>query len=89
MAKYKAIKRGYDGVKLREPGEVFEFSGKAGSWMEPLDKSAAPAKKGEPKEKGGKAVASGAKAPGAKASEAPPAAEDQSAGAPADDKDVI
>ncbi len=39
MAKYKAIKRGYDGIKVREIGEEFEFVGKkAGSWMELVDK---------------------------------------------------
>lgn len=32
--KVKAIKRGFDGVAVREAGEVFEFSGKLGKWME-------------------------------------------------------
>jgi hypothetical protein len=52
MPKYKALKKGYDGVKLREPGEVFEFDGKPGSWMQALDGQAAPApavEKPEPK----------------------------------------
>ncbi len=38
MAKYKAIKPGYDGIKVREAGEEFEFDGKPGSWMETLEK---------------------------------------------------
>lgn len=33
MARYKALKQGYDGVKVREPGEEFEFEGKPGKWM--------------------------------------------------------
>ena len=37
MARYKAIARGYDGVKVREIDEVFEFEGPQGSWMEALD----------------------------------------------------
>lgn len=40
MAEYKAISRGYDNVKLREPGEKFQFSGKPGKWMEPVDEEA-------------------------------------------------
>lgn len=36
----KAIKRGFDGVKLREPGETFEFEGKPGSWMEAVKEQA-------------------------------------------------
>lgn len=28
-----AIKKGYDGVKVREIGETFEFDGPLGSWM--------------------------------------------------------
>jgi hypothetical protein len=34
MAMYKAKAKGYDGVKIIEIGEVFEFSGKPGKWME-------------------------------------------------------
>lgn len=37
----KATKRGFDGVKLREPGDTFEFEGKPGSWMEPVKEEAA------------------------------------------------
>lgn len=33
MKTYKATARGYDGVTLREKGDVFEFGGKPGSWM--------------------------------------------------------
>jgi hypothetical protein len=33
----KAIKKGYDGKQIREPGAVFEFEGKLGSWMEVVD----------------------------------------------------
>jgi hypothetical protein len=36
--KVKAIKRGYDGVQVREVGEVFEFKGKLGSWMKEASK---------------------------------------------------
>ena len=39
---YKALKRGYDGVKVIEAGEVFMFAGEPGSWMELADKSAKP-----------------------------------------------
>lgn len=37
MAKYKAIARGYDGKRIIEVGEVFEFAGKRGKWMVPLE----------------------------------------------------
>jgi hypothetical protein len=30
----KATKRGFCGKQVREAGEVFEFEGKLGSWME-------------------------------------------------------
>ena len=33
----RAKARGYDGVAVREEGDVFDFSGKLGSWMEPVD----------------------------------------------------
>lgn len=48
MAKYKALKRGYDGSKVIEIGEEFEFSGKPGKWMELIDDSK-PAPKAQPK----------------------------------------
>lgn len=46
MAKVKAVKRGFDGKRVREIGEVFEFEGKPGSWMELVEekKPAKPAK---------------------------------------------
>lgn len=37
---YKATKRGFDGLKCREIGEVFPFLGKPGSWMEPVNAKA-------------------------------------------------
>lgn len=39
MAKqfYKAAKEGWDGRKIRVPGEIFAFAGKKGSWMIPCD----------------------------------------------------
>lgn len=37
MVRYKAIARGYDGAKIREIGEIFDFAGKPGTWMKPLD----------------------------------------------------
>jgi hypothetical protein len=54
MARYKAIKRGFDGMKSREIGEIFDFAGQPGKWMElytgpesePVAASAKPAKKG-------------------------------------------
>jgi len=35
MAKkqFKAIKKGFDGKKIRMAGEVFEYEGKPGKWM--------------------------------------------------------
>lgn len=33
----RAVERGYYGSKVREPGEVFAFSGVLGSWMEPVE----------------------------------------------------
>lgn len=40
MATYKATKKGYCGVKVREIGESFDFKGKPGTWMEPIDTEA-------------------------------------------------
>lgn len=40
MAKFKAIKRGYDNKKVLEVGEEFTFTGVPGSWMEPMDDEA-------------------------------------------------
>jgi hypothetical protein len=42
MAKYIATARGYDNVKIREKGEVFEYKGKPGSWMKPYEGKALP-----------------------------------------------
>ena len=36
----RAKARGYDGVTVREVGDEFDFNGKLGSWMEPVDGSA-------------------------------------------------
>jgi hypothetical protein len=47
--KVKAIKRGYDGQQIREPGDVFEFKGKLGKWMIEVDDQGKPVKKEEPK----------------------------------------
>lgn len=47
--RYKATARGYCGVKIREPGEVFDFDGKPGSWMVPLKDAKAAEAKQEPK----------------------------------------
>lgn len=52
MKKYRAIKRGYDGIVVREVGDVFEFAGKPGSWMEPIeDKKVEVVEEIKPKEK--------------------------------------
>lgn len=51
MARYKAKSKGYDGVKLREPGEEFDFSGPQGKWMELVEdkpKTQKPAKAEKP-----------------------------------------
>lgn len=37
MAKVKAVKKGFDGKRIREVGEVFDFEGKPGSWMEVVE----------------------------------------------------
>ena len=37
MKTYRAKARGFDGIKVREPGETFQFEGTPGSWMEPVD----------------------------------------------------
>jgi hypothetical protein len=49
--KVKATERGFDGIKVREPGEVFDYEGKLGTWMEPIEEETAqePAAKAEPK----------------------------------------
>ncbi|MBA3755525.1 MAG: hypothetical protein H0X02_04565 [Nitrosomonas sp.] len=46
---YVAVKRGYDGVKVREVGEVFMFSGIPGKWMK-LHDAKAPVVHAAPKE---------------------------------------
>lgn len=51
MAKVKAIARGFDGIQIREEGEVFEFSGKLGKWMVVLDKESEKPAKDSKKEK--------------------------------------
>lgn len=35
--KVRALRMGFDGRQRRRPGEVFEFAGKLGTWMEPVD----------------------------------------------------
>lgn len=41
----KAKAKGFDGSTTRMPGDVFEFEGKLGSWMEEIkDEADAPAK---------------------------------------------
>lgn len=37
MRSVKAIKRGFDGIKTREVGEVFDYAGPKGSWFVYLD----------------------------------------------------
>ncbi len=52
--KYQAIKRGFDGIVVREVGAVFEFEGKPGSWMKPVEEGApavAPVKEDRPPSK--------------------------------------
>lgn len=51
--KVRALKKGYDGKQLREKGDVFDYEGKLGSWMEPLEKAPKEKKEQEqaPKEK--------------------------------------
>lgn len=34
MKKYKALRTGFDGVQLREAGDVFMFGGQVSDWME-------------------------------------------------------
>ena len=44
----KALRKGFDNVKLREEGERFEWPGKkCPSWCEEVSKKAAPAGKGK------------------------------------------
>lgn len=42
--KVKALKRGFDGVVIREAGEVFEFKGEVGDWIVAVDEDAKPSK---------------------------------------------
>ena len=35
--KVRALRIGFDGSQRRRPGEVFEFNGPLGKWMEPVD----------------------------------------------------
>lgn len=54
MKKYRAIKRGYDGVVVREVGVIFEFAGKPGSWMVPVEDKEEVKPKEKVREKAGK-----------------------------------
>tara|TARA_R110001599_G_scaffold171353_1_gene362434 strand:+ start:446775 stop:446948 length:174 start_codon:yes stop_codon:yes gene_type:complete len=45
--KVQATKVGFDGIKTREIGEVFEFKGELGSWMKEVDAKPADTKKPE------------------------------------------
>jgi hypothetical protein len=38
MAKVKAIQEGYDGIQIRKKGDIFDFEGPLGTWMEAVDK---------------------------------------------------
>jgi hypothetical protein len=40
MASYRVLNEWFDGVKVRNPGEVVEFSGEPGASLEPLDSEA-------------------------------------------------
>jgi hypothetical protein len=51
MARYRALERGYDNVKVREVGEEFEFEGMPGPWMEPIDEDGNPVNDSEPQKK--------------------------------------
>ena len=35
----KALKKGWDNVKLRKKGEIFPYTGPLGTWMEVIPKS--------------------------------------------------
>lgn len=37
--KYRCIAHGYDNVKVREPGEIFEFDGEPAPWMKEIKDS--------------------------------------------------
>jgi len=50
MPKYKALVKGYDGKQIRQPGEVFEFKGKPGKWMQEVKGPGRPAKDAQPSE---------------------------------------
>ena len=39
MAQYRVLKTSYIDGRLREEGEIIEYTGKAGSNLEPLDRS--------------------------------------------------
>jgi hypothetical protein len=52
MKRYKAIKKGFDGKQIRHPGEVFDFDGKPGSWMEEVEAKKEESSDKGPKEKG-------------------------------------
>ncbi len=58
MAKYRALQRGFISAGLskglKEAGEVFEFDGEPGKWMEPFGE-AKPAPEPEPTEPFGEA----------------------------------
>lgn len=45
--KVKAIKKGFDG-EIRNEGDIFDFEGKLGSWMEAIEE---PKKRGSKKKK--------------------------------------
>lgn len=32
----RALKHGFDGVKVREPGEIFDYGGSVASWFEEI-----------------------------------------------------
>lgn len=51
MARYRAIRQGFDGKVVREPGEEFDFDGEKGSWMEAIDDEPADVER-EPSVKG-------------------------------------
>ena len=44
--KVRATAKGWDGARLRQEGDVFDYSGKLGSWMEEVE---VPKKEAKPK----------------------------------------
>lgn len=42
MARYKATKEGWDGRRIIQKGEIFNFDGPRGSWMVPVDGAGQP-----------------------------------------------